>query len=556
MLKGKTILDNTLFDLCIVGGGIQGAGVARDAALRGIKVILCEQGDFAAATSSNSSKLIHGGLRYLERLEFSLVYESLRERSILLKTAPQLVKPLSLVIPFYDAKKVAGRRPGWIYKLGLILYDLLAGDTRLPKHRTLDLAQVQEQCPVLQLDGLKSAAQYYDCQMQDARLALMNILDAARHGATCLNYTKVDSINGPINSGALYHIKVRDQLTSKVRKFQAKAVVNAAGPWVEEMLRKTNHPPRNQLVQQAKGAHLLFQSDIKLQSALLLEVPHESRIFFVLPWGEDGEQILVGTTDTPFHQPLSEIHTEKADVDYLMNNLRGYIDKDTLKSWQLIGTFAGVRPLSYQQGENSCDLSRDYRIVENAVNFWTILGGKYTVYRKIAAQIVDRYCQNQQLSQNCRTASLSLPGSQCDDWGDDWQKFSADMMLRLHEEQELSLSQAKHLVYLYGTECQLLIDLMKAKPHLKRPLTPELPYLAVEVVHAFEHEFCKTIEDWVIRRTQLFYSPVWPANHQQLLKTIAQLLEKEMGFSTEELKEQRESLQQRRQEFENLCRQI
>jgi glycerol-3-phosphate dehydrogenase len=130
------------------------------------------------------------------------------------------------------------------------------------------------------------------------------------------------------------------------------------------------------------------------------------------------------------------------------------------------------------------------------------------------------------------------------------------MMLRLHEEQELSLSQAKHLVYLYGTECQLLIDLMKAKPHLKRPLTPELPYLAVEVVHAFEHEFCKTIEDWVIRRTQLFYSPVWPANHQQLLKTIAQLLEKEMGFSTEELKEQRESLQQRRQEFENLCRQI
>jgi len=399
------------FDVIIIGAGINGAGIARDAAMRGLKVLLLDKADIASGTSSASTRLIHGGLRYLEHFEFGLVRESLRERETLLRIAPHLVKPLPITIPIYKQSK----RGALTVRAGMIAYDLLSVGKSLPRHRMFSRAETLELSPGLNPEGLLGSAMYFDAQVEFAeRLVVENALDARQRGAEVITYAPVTRIIA--ENGALTAVEfVSDGETHVVR---ASVVINAAGPWVDQLLeRAPSQSPR--LIGGTKGSHIVVAVfPGASENAIYLEAQSDRRPFFIIPWNGN---YLIGTTDVRFEEDPDQVRSESWEIDYLLAETNRAFPGARLTRDQILFTYSGVRPLPWTRNEDEQSITRRHFIREHPrlKNLISIVGGKLTTYRSLAEECVDLVFRKLgKESPTCLTAQEVLPPAPVRDFGE------------------------------------------------------------------------------------------------------------------------------------------
>lgn len=481
----EALTDGT-FDLLVLGGGITGAGVALDATLRGLRVALIDRGDFAGGTSSVSSKLVHGGLRYLERGDFKLVYEALHERRLLLHNAPHLVHPLRFVLPFYRDARV----PPWKWRLGLLCYDLLAGRGNLRRSRSLPLARLLAELPELRTQSLVGGADYYDAQMDDARLCLEVIRTAWESGAVVVNY--VEAVAFEKRAGVIGGVRAVDRAGSRELVIQARQILNATGPWVDAVCRLAGDTDGPHL-QPTKGVHLVAP-DLGLSSALLLLHPRDGRVFFVIPW---LGKTLLGTTDTEEPSSPEEVRVTPEDVQYLLDGYNHHFGTP-LSPREVLGHFVGVRPLLRARPQEPSAVSREFRVFASPSGLLSVVGGKYTTYRHMAEVITDTVMQR--LGRRCRetTSRTPLVGAPTQAWPLFRSRAVADLT-RLGA----SAPTALHLVQRYGACVDAIADLIRANPALLQPIHPEEPDVCAELVYQREQEMALFPADFLLRRTKV-----------------------------------------------------
>lgn len=404
--RNTASLSEQVFDLAIIGGGILGAGIARDAAMRGLSVALVEKNDFASGTSSASTKLIHGGLRYLEQFAFFLVAESCRERAILLDMAPHLVKPLPLLMPVYDGDQHSLFK----LRLGTTVYDWMTLNRHpsMPRHSTLSAAEAVELEPTLPMHGqgggkLRGAVVVYDCQMDDARLCVETILDAERHGAVCLNYCQATGVQ--MQGQQVESVHVVDQLSLEEVELRARVFINAAGPWAEQIAALGGSAPGIRL-SPSKGAHLVIPR-VQQEHGIYFQSEGDGRMIFLVPW--DGVSLL-GTTDTDFALDPDEARAEADDVGYLLEQLNSIMPHAGIDQDDIITSFAGVRALVRSDSARPSSRSREELIVRQGENLLNVAGGKYTTFRAVADKVLRKASGvlGQRLPR-CVTATTPLP---------------------------------------------------------------------------------------------------------------------------------------------------
>ncbi|MGH7569013.1 MAG: glycerol-3-phosphate dehydrogenase/oxidase [Gemmatimonadales bacterium] len=486
-------------DLLVIGGGITGAGIARDAALRGIRTALVERGDFGGATSSNSSRLIHGGLRYFEQYEFGLVLEASRERRILLRLAPHLVRPLPFLFPVYRGSRV----PPWRLRAGMWLYDLLAAFRNVHPHRWLGPKAVRRAEPGLRDKDLRGAALYYDAQTDDARLVLATMRGAAQAGALVASYAEVTGLLKP--DGQVRGAVVRDRLTGQSVHVRALVVVNATGPWVDRLAR-LDRPDASPLLRPTKGAHVAVpRRRIGHTHAVTLTSPLDGRVMFVLPWGELS---YIGTTDTDDASSPDDVRTSGADVIYLLRSANAYFPQARLMPSDVVSTWAGLRPLLAPDRQLSASaISREHRVVESPGGLITIAGGKLTTYRVMARDVADRVAERlhrldgRPVGRRPPTDRLPLPGGETAD---------LEVLFEAARARGAAERTARHLVASYGSEAAAVLNLVDRDRSLGKPIVPAgasggRPEIWAEVVHAVEREMALRLEDVLIRRLHLFH---------------------------------------------------
>ena len=505
-------------DLLVIGGGITGAGIARDAAMRGFSTALVDAGDFGRGTSSRSSRLVHGGLRYLEHGWLRLVFESSRERAVLLRIAPHLVQPTPFLFPVHAASRV-GR---WTLGAGLWLYDLLSLFRNVHAHRSLGRTGVRRLEPALRDQDLKGGAVYWDAQCDDARLTLATARSAHRHGARLANYAAVTSFEKA--SGRVRGAVVEDRVTGERRTLHAHVVVNATGPWTDAV-RRLDEPSAAPLLRPTKGSHVVVpRPRIGHTEALTLTSPLDGRVMFVLPWGDFS---IIGTTDTDAAEVLDEPLADDADVTYLLRSANAYFPNARLNPGDVVAAWAGYRPLLDVPGATStAAVPREHRIVEGPSGLITIAGGKLTTYRSMAAEVVDlvarrlRAVDGRPLVRDAATATEPLPGGEVADLG---------LLARDLKEEGLDQEIAGALAHRYGSEGAAVANLVRLEPALGARLVPGLPVIAAEVVHQARREMAMTVADVMIRRTHLYHTH--PDQARGAASAVARLLGRELGWS-------------------------
>ncbi len=481
MLRDIGCLSRGTYDLLVIGGGINGAAIAHLAAKRGLKVALLEKGDFASGTSSKSTKLIHGGIRYLENLEVDLVWESLRERHIQLEVAPHLVKPLPFVIPVYEGDK----RPLWMMQLGVFLYDLLAGKYRVKPRKNLTREEVIRLEPGIEQKGLKGGVLYYDAQMDDARLCLENVLMSAQYGAHVANYVKVVSFVK--ENGRVAGVRAHDMLGIKEFEVRAKRVICAAGPWTNDLLR-LDIPNAKKKVRTTKGIHIVYKGEIS-KHAVLIGSQSDRRIFFVIPWMGNS---LIGTTDTDYVASPDKVKVEKEDIDYLVRESKRVFPKIDLSSGNILSTFAGLRPL-IRQGGSPRKVSRKHLFYSSKSGVIFVVGGKYTTYRKVAEDCMNR------IHRIYEKETFAVYGS-----GAITETVEA-AAVRSGLEREVVQS----LMDLYGSRYKDVLKLIEKDSGLKGKISDNPPVIKAQLVYSVETEMARTVEDITDRRLSLvFRGPV------------------------------------------------
>ena len=493
-------------DLLVIGGGITGAGIARDAALRGLRVALVEARDIGSGTSSRSSRLIHGGLRYLEQGRLRLVLESLRERATLLRLAPHLIRPLPFVLPFFRGDRV----PRWKARLGLTLYDALAGRGNVRRHRTLGKRALLEIEPLLREPGLTGGALYYDAQCDDARLTLGVVRAAASAGALVATYTRVVALlrEGNRVTGAL----LRDEPSGTTAELRARVVINAAGPWVDE-IRRLEDPEARPILRLTKGAHVVVpQARIGNRHAVIFTTPLDGRVLFILPW---GDATYLGTTDTDWTAPPGEVSADPADLIYLLRSANALFPGAHLAPEDVRSSWAGLRPLLAAEPGAPSRLSREHRVVTGPFGMITIAGGKLTTFRSMARAVVDRALAS--LGEPAGTSTSRsdrepLPGGE----GVVTNEFMARGL-------DLGLPQptVSYLLRQYGTETPALYTLCRQRPELAAPLHPGHPAIGAQVVFAAEREYALTPADVLERRTRLALET---QDHGELARPVVERL--------------------------------
>jgi glycerol-3-phosphate dehydrogenase len=482
MNRTPDALTDETFDLLILGGGITGAGVALDAASRRWRVAVIDKGDFAAGTSSASSKLIHGGLRYLEFGQFGLVYEALHERRLLLRNAPHLVRPLPFVLPFYRGARV----PPWKWRLGLTLYDLLAGRANLCRSRPLSRRALLRICPELRETGLRSGAYFHDAQMDDARLNLAVLETAARHGAVPVNYVEAVGFE---SAG----VRARDVLSGRELRIRTRQVLNATGPWVDAVCRLAGDTTGPHL-QPTKGVHLLAPPRHGAAAFLLLH-PRDGRVFFVLPW---YGKMLVGTTDTFPEAGPDELQVRPEESAYLLEGYNHYFTPG-LASADLLGAFAGLRPLVRRKPGAPSRLSREYALFTSPGGLVSVAGGKYTTFRQMAEEITDVLACRLGKPGPCRTHHLLLAGAPAEPWPD----FVVRGVPAVQTQGNLPPEAARHLVERYGTEAFAVLPYVAATLGGAERIHPEEPDLRGELVYQREREMAVCTADHFLRRSRI-----------------------------------------------------
>jgi glycerol-3-phosphate dehydrogenase len=488
------------FDVVVIGGGMAGAGIARDAALRGYRTLLLEQKDFAFGTTSRSSKLIHGGLRYLELFDFGLVRESLRERERLQRLAPHLVRPLPFVIPVYR-----GAKRGMIQvRIGMKLYDLLTPGKRTEHYRTMSREETLRCEPHLEPRDLVGAGYYIDdLLLFPERLCLENILSAKRWGALVFNYAEVTRIAAGSGQPGTRHrrvagrweLEVRDGLNGGSAKVTARVVVNAAGPWVDRVRRLAGVDRGRRCVRTTKGIHLLLPR--VTDHAVYIAAKRDERMFFVIPWREFS---LVGTTDTDFDGDLDHLAATREEVHYLLAETQRVFPTARVREDQVFYTYAGVRPLAYEEGKSASAVSREHKVISEAEDgtFLSITGTKLTCYRSLAEEAVDRVGRLLDRPIPCRTHRLALDGSDGD--GTAEVRLWADVP-DLVRQTGLDPEQIQSLLEIYGRRCGAVLDVAKRNPSLGERLCKQNPDIRAQLLYALEHELTETLSDFMLRRT-------------------------------------------------------
>ena len=499
------------FDVVVVGGGITGAGCALDAATRGLRTALVERGDFAIGTSSRSSKLVHGGIRYLEQKEFGLVREALAERQIALRNAPHLVHVLPFLIPVLTRDGLIDRRIARLLGGVLWMYDL-SGGLRIKKaHRRLSREDALARVPTLRADSVASAYLYFDAQADDARLTLSIVRTAAEHGAVAVNHAPaVAMLKQP--SGRVAGVQI--DADGRIIDVRARVVVNAGGVWSDDVraLDEGAHPAS---LRPAKGVHITVPwESVRNEIAMVVPVPGDQRSVFVVPW---GTYTYIGTTDTDYEGSLDDPRCTSEDVAYLLRAVNRAIVEPITEN-DVVATWAGLRPLLRAgDDERTADLSRRHGIRVSGAGVVTITGGKLTTYRAMAEDTVDQVDQLLDgAHRRCRTKRLPLLGA-----------------AGYHDPPEGAAPRTVHLARRYGTEASTVQGLLARDPALAEPLVPGLPYLKAEAVFAVRAEMARTLDDVLDRRTRarlLDRDATWAA-----AESVARLLAPELGWDDDDV---------------------
>ena len=520
-------------DLVVIGGGITGAGIVRDAARRGLRVVLLEQNDIAYGTSSRSSKLIHGGLRYLETYEFSLVFESVSERRVVMDLAPHLVNPLAFLFPVYQGSRKSLR----MISAGMWLYDGLALFRSPKRHRTLNPGEVAQEEPLLKQDGLQGAPVYYDCSTDDARLTLETIIDATQNGAVVVNWARVDALVKN-DQGRISGVIVKNARDGSLREVKAHTVINATGPWTDEVLAMSG-PRKGKLLRPTKGIHIVVEREkLPVEHAVVLFHPTDNRVLFALPW---GERTYVGTTDTDYDGAPGDEAATLADVDYLIAASNYYFPTKQIDRGDVISTWAGLRPLIAPDpdvGELSeSQVSREHQIVIGEDGLITIAGGKLTTYRKMAKECVDMAVNLLKLSDKLpedihsgQTFKFPLPGAV--GWPEDDDHARVAEELRNACDCGLSEEVSRHLVDTYGMRALELAKLCAADASLTESIVPGRVEIMAQVDFGVFEELAASVTDIMVRRTQIFFRDL----HQGLgaVEKVATRMAHLIGWSDEE----------------------
>jgi glycerol-3-phosphate dehydrogenase len=518
-------------DVLVIGGGITGAGVALDAVTRGYRVGLVERADFASGTSSRSTKLLHGGIRYLPQFDIALVSEGLHERGWLLRNVPHLARPLAFLLPLYDSSRKPVGLPvappfgiglTMILDIGLWLYDRLAGKRSIAPHRKLSRAETIRRMPGLREKGVKSGFLYYDGQTDDARLTLAVLRTAAAHGALAANYAEVTRFDWEDGRIAGAHVRETLDGDTNERLIHARHVVNATGVWAEANDHLSGGESHLHIAP-SKGAHLVFTRErLGLgDEAIVLPETDDGRIIFVVPW---LSRAIVGTTDTATSLAAPPI-AEQDDIAYLLNHLNRYL-RESVSPADIVSTFAGYRPLlRLKKDEATGKLSRAHEVVEREDGLVTVAGGKLTSYRQMAEDVVDHLEAREDKRQPSATRTLRLQGATC--WPESRERF-----FQRAAEARLGATVAEHLVHAYGDEALEILDLIVEHPELGERLISDLPYLRAEVVHACRAEMALTLGDLLARRLHIAIED--RMRGLGVAAEVAALMASELGWSDEE----------------------
>lgn len=477
-------MSEKILDLFVIGGGINGAGIARDAAGRGLSVMMCEKDDLAQGTSSRSGKLVHGGLRYLEYYEFRLVREALIEREVLLKAAPHIIWPMRFVLPHSPDD-----RPAWLVRLGLFLYDHLGGRKKLPGTRVLDLHRDPEGASIV--DTYRKGFEYSDCWVDDARLVTLNALDAAERGATILTRTRC--IAASRASGA-WEITLQDTQTGEQQTLRAKALVNAAGPWVLDIINQVTHTRSHRSVRLVKGSHIIVPKFWEGRQAYLMQ-NSDKRVIFINPY--EGDKALIGTTDIPWEGDADSVVADDSEQQYLLDAVNRYF-KIKLCASDVITRFSGVRPLFDDGKGNPSAVTRDYVFdldEQQQLPLLHVFGGKITTFRKLAEHALQKLAPFFPQMGADWTREATLPGGEIANA--DFESFLQTLKERYAWLPHLL---CKHYARLYGARLPQVLGEAKAVADLGQHFGGML--YEAEVRYLVEREWAKQAEDILWRRTK------------------------------------------------------
>lgn len=522
---------NKEFDLIVIGGGINGCGIARDASERGLKVLLLEKEDFGSGCTSASTRLIHGGLRYLEHFEFDLVRESLREREILLQNANHLVKPIELSIPIYKTDK----RNYLLIKVGMILYDLLSFDKSLPNHKMMSPTHFLSYEPSIKKENLTGAAIYYDAQITyPERLCVENAIMAKSNGAIVLNHAEVVGIE--FDSGNISTIKFLDKLTGKANKVKGKYIVNVSGPWVDLLCGLTSKDIKKQ-IGGTKGSHIVIKRFTGgPKHALYINAKSDGRPFFIIPW---QDYYLIGTTDIPYSGNLDELRAEKDEINYLLEETNNILDGKQIFQTDILFSYSGVRPLPYTgSGLNPAKITRKHIIHEHdedgLANFISVIGGKLTTYRNLSEQVIDLIYRKLDCDfVTSKTKSKPLIGNI--DSEKKIEEYKKTQVKKAQRKYDVESEIISYLIDLYGKRYKEVLDLTLNDPNQGRLLSSASLNIRAQIEYSVRNELAFTLSDILMRRTSIGLSENLGEDAIPIVLTGLQNL---LGFSKEELDKQ------------------
>lgn len=493
------------WDVIIIGGGASGLGTALDAASRGYKTILVEAVDFAKGTSSRSTKLVHGGVRYLEQGDVSLVKEALKERGLMAQNAGHLVKNQSFVIPNYNWWG------GYFYTIGLTIYDLLAGRLSLGRSKYISKKKTIELLPTVETKGLVSGVIYHDGQFDDSRLAINLAQTAVEKGACLINYTKVINLLKD-DTNQVTGVQVEDQESGEIYDIKGTAIINATGVFTNAIM-KLNDTVYKKYIVPSQGIHLVFdKSFLPSDHALMIPKTSDGRVLFAVPW---HNKIVVGTTDTLIKKHSLEPIALESEIEFVLETAQRFLVKKPTRS-DVLSVFAGLRPLAApkEEGKSTKEVSRSHKIIVSDTGLITITGGKWTTYRKIAEDIIDKAITVRHLpKKECKTEHIAIHGNKVTN----------------------TLDRENHL-YIYGSDIPKILELQNSEVELKEKLHPNYEYTMAEVAWSIRYEMARTIDDILARRVRLLFldAPAAIASSEK----VAKLLAKELGYDEAWIKKQ------------------
>ncbi len=513
------------FDVLVIGGGITGAGVALDAAARGYRVAVVEKADFASGTSSKSTKLAHGGIRYLPQFDFPMIHEGVVERGLMVRHAPFLVRPQPFVIPVYEHMPWPSSLPvrpptdfglDLVLDIGLWMYDLMAGRLNIGRHKRISAQETLRRAPKLRRRGLKKALLYYDAQTNDAQLTVTVLRTAAQFGAVVTNYTQVTGFTRA--NGKLTGAVVSDVLTNQELTVSARHIINATGVFAEQVAALTGDESKA-TVEPSKGIHLVVDRErLRItDTAVVLPETEDGRILYIIPW---SARAVIGTTDTGSGN-LDDPQANPDDIAYLMKHVNQYLEVN-LTGDDILSVYAGYRPLVKSRGARAAELSRTHVVLQEVNGMVTIVGGKLTTYRRMAQDTVDVLAKRDGMPISHPTRNLLLTGAI------GWRNAKQEIEARSHQ-LGLAPEVVEHLEFNFGSHARGVLDLIEKDESLRERLVPDLPYLYAEVVYACRAEMAMTLEDVLARRTRIILED--GARGVGVAPKVAALMARELDWS-------------------------